>query len=88
MRNRTVVVAALLVAGLSLPGCQTFGKVVDVVDWTGGALSASAEILRGAGQDIGAVWGATGGVFTGAIGIEPIAKDAPAKEASDAEPVK
>ena len=50
----------VIALALACAGCKTFGRVVDVIDWSGEALSATADILRATGDDIGSVWDFTG----------------------------
>ena len=52
------LLALALVLGST--GCRTFDRVVDVIDWTGGAISATADILRASGDDVESVWGTFG----------------------------
>lgn len=82
MRKR-ILAAVLLIAGAATnSGCRTFGKAVDVIDWTGGAISATADILRASGEDIGSVWSHSGGAALDGLGItEPAKPEEPAKEA-------
>lgn len=74
---RSKLVTAVLVGAMLAPGCKTFGRVVDVIDWTGGAISASADILRAAGDDLSDVWGATGGEVPGLLGLIGTSDEAP-----------
>lgn len=69
MRKRILVTLLLVAGAATASGCRTFDRACDVIDWTGGAISATADILRASGEDIESVWSPTGGAALDAVGL-------------------